>query len=102
MKKFKKKARDRSLTGKERKRYQEEEKVRGLRNKRKRANSFSYEPQEHMDTILGLSLITLSAISVIVLTADDVTVVGTVDDSLIPPLIVLFQKGLSLVSGVAT
>jgi hypothetical protein len=88
-------ARDRTLSGEERRRYQTEEKLRGQRNKQKRGSNF-----ENQDPILptlpvpgikaktsykviGVGLIIIGVAGTIILLADDVTGVGVLDDPFI-------------------
>ena len=88
---IKSKARDKSLPGKERRRYQEEEKVRGLRNKQKRASHFSFD--DSVDLAIGVSLITASIVLTGYVLANDSTVIGVVDDFLLVPLGKIAETG---------
>lgn len=56
-----KKSKDRSLPGSERQRYQEEAKVRGLRNKQKRQSNFSVEVYKDSIVEIGKSIVGVGA-----------------------------------------
>ena len=78
------KARDKSLSGVERKRYQQEEKVRGLRNKQKRASNIT--PERVAQVALGVGIVAFAAAGIFVVVVVDVTIIGTIDDLLLVPL----------------
>ena len=88
---IKSKARDKSLPGKERRRYQEEEKVRGLRNKQKRASHFSFD--DSVNLMIGVSLITASVVLTGYVLANDSTIIGVMDDFLLVPLGKIAESG---------
>ena len=89
------KARDRNLPGKERNRYKEEEKVRGLRNKQKRGNKIT--PEKVGKIVCGTAIVTVATIGVVYIVANDVTGLGVVDDVLIVPLTSLLNQGTILI-----
>lgn len=88
-------ARDKSLSGKERNRYREEEKVRGLRNKQKRQSNIT--PEQIGQVACGVATISVAVVGITYVVANDFTGIGTADDILIAPLITLFNKGTLLI-----
>ena len=109
------KARDRSLSPEERRRFVTEEKVRGLRNKQKRQSNiqlpdpygienytsidFTSDGKSNRQVVEGSFLIVGSAIALVWLVANDATGVGTADDALIPETLYGIGKGFSMVAG---
>ena len=93
----KNRARDRSLPGNERKRYQREEKVRHLRNKRKRDSITVDVPT--LRTVVGVSVMAASTVGIIVVCVDNVTGIGIVDDPLLAVFAYLFEEGRRTVCG---
>ena len=86
------KARDPSLSGEERNRYRQEEKVRGLRNKQKRASNISLE--NVVDVVITVSVLTAATLAFAFVAANDVTGVGVADDFLLAPLGVVIEGSL--------
>ena len=86
------KARDPSLSGDERNRYRQEEKVRGLRNKQKRASNISLE--NVVDVVITVSVLTAATLAFAFVAANDVTGVGVADDFLLAPLGVVIEGSL--------
>ena len=93
----KSRARDRSLPGNERKRYQREEKVRHLRNKRKRDSITVDVPT--LRTVVGVSVMAASTVGIIVVCVDNVTGIGIIDDPLLAVFAYLFEEGRRTVCG---
>ncbi len=109
------KARDKSLSSEERRRFVTEEKVRGLRNKQKRQSNiqlpdpygvenytsidFTSGRENNRQIIEGSLLMVGSAAVLVWLVANDVTGVGTADDALIPETLYGIGKGFSMVAG---
>ncbi len=88
-------ARDRSLSGQERRKFQEEEKVRGIRNKQKR-NKFSIS-NDYFNILIGSALITIASIGIVYVVSNDLTIVGAVDDVLLVPLVAWVSEGTKLI-----
>ena len=86
------KARDPSLSGEERNQYRQEEKVRGLRNKQKRASNISLE--NVVDVVITVSVLTAATLAFAFVAANDVTGVGVADDFLLAPLGVVIEGSL--------
>ena len=110
-----KKARDKSLSPKERKRFITEEKIRGYRNKQKRQSNiqmpdpygtenytsidFASDRSNNRHIVEGTILIAGSAVALTWLVVNDATGVGVADDMLIPETLYGIGKGISLVTG---
>ena len=110
-----KKARDKSLSPKERKRFITEEKIRGYRNKQKRQSNiqmpdpygtenytsidFASDRSNNRHIVEGTILIAGSAVALTWLVVNDATGVGVADDMLIPETLYSIGKGISLVTG---
>ena len=110
-----KKARDKSLSPKERKRFITEEKIRGYRNKQKRQSNiqmpdpygtenytsidFASDRSNNRHIVEGTILIAGSAVALTWLVVNDTTGVGVADDMLIPETLYGIGKGISLVTG---
>jgi len=88
------KARDKSLSGKERRRFVEEEKVRGLRNKQKRHSNFSLETA--FKVAYGTAIVVSTAIAIVWVVGNDATGIGVTDDALLIPLTAAFYKGSTM------
>ena len=77
--------------GPKRRRYQKEEKKRGLRNKQKRNSNCS--AQIDWDPIIGFGVVALGSITITAIVIDDTTVIGVADDGLIIPLLEMIRRG---------
>lgn len=87
------------MPSKERNRYREEEKVRGLRNKQKRGHSISILPDPPSilwNKVLGVGMIVGAGIAITYIYLNDVTGVGVLDDFLAAPLGIIFKEGTIL------
>lgn len=51
------------------------------------------------NTILGYTMIVAAVIGTVVITVDDATVIGIMDDSAIPILAGLFAEGVQMIAG---
>ena len=64
-----------------------------------RSHKFSNSYNNTTDVIIGGSTIALAGIGIIVIMADDVTVIGALDDVSLPVLFSAFTKGMQMVAG---
>ncbi len=92
------KARDKSLPPQERRRYQTEEKIRGLRNKQKRTSNISIDPTK---LVVGTLIVIGAGIAAVLIASDDVTGIGVLDDGLEIPISGGVAYGLQLIVGAA-